>query len=222
MLDTIDEATSAESGNDIIVRLLLSVDRSGSLEEAVDTVKLAHEYTKRGVVGIDFSGNPNVKRFHDFLPAFELARSFGLSTTVHTAEIWDKEDTSFIVEKFRPERMGHAVCLYPQHIKELTEKPIPIEICPTSNIKTESVSSFPEHPFGDFMKLPNYPLVICTDDSGVFNITLSSEYLELANAFHLSREVMRDVAMRPIDFIFAGEQVKEELRALFQGIYAKL
>jgi adenosine deaminase len=41
---------------DITVRLLLSIDRRATVEEAADTVQLAMAYMHHGVVGVDLSG----------------------------------------------------------------------------------------------------------------------------------------------------------------------
>lgn len=100
-----------KEGFDIVVRLLLSVDRSNSEADALDTVELAREFSPSGVVGLDFSGNPHANSFVQFARVFDLARSYGLKVTVHSAEIPHSPDTSFIFTTFRPDRVGHAVCL---------------------------------------------------------------------------------------------------------------
>ncbi len=98
----------------IVLRLLLSVDRTRGLDVADATVRLAQEYVGSGggaVVGVDFSGNPTVGSFVDYAPAFALARAAGLGVTVHTGEVLNAPDTDFILETFRPDRLGHAVLL---------------------------------------------------------------------------------------------------------------
>ena len=45
---------------DIQVRLLLSIDRRQSAEEAMDTARLAVQLKDEGVAGLDLSGNPSV------------------------------------------------------------------------------------------------------------------------------------------------------------------
>lgn len=81
-------------------RLLLSIDRSGDLAEAQDTVALALEFAAESplVVGIDFSGNPTKHKFLDFLPAVMHARSHGLRVCVHAAEIDNASETNEILK----------------------------------------------------------------------------------------------------------------------------
>jgi adenosine deaminase len=48
------------SEHGIIVKLILSIDRRNTLEEAIETVNLAVRYKSRGVVGVDLCGDPSI------------------------------------------------------------------------------------------------------------------------------------------------------------------
>ena len=81
----------------MVVRLLLSIDRTAGLEKAIETVMLAARLRAEGedgkghgkyIVGIDFSGNPTKGSFADYVPAFKLAREqCGLRIAVHAGEV---------------------------------------------------------------------------------------------------------------------------------------
>ena len=79
------------------VRLLLSINRTGSKENAEDTVNLAAEYMARGVVGIDLSGDPSKGDPANFMPALARARTLGLKLAVHLAELDRPEDTEALL-----------------------------------------------------------------------------------------------------------------------------
>jgi adenosine deaminase len=201
-----------EASLDITARLLLSIDRSASLEQAMDTVEIAHKYADRGVIGIDFSGNPHRNSFETFLPAFVKARSYGLKVTVHTAEIANVEDeTNMIICDFQADRLGHAVIVDSKQIQDIVRLNIPVEICPTSNLKTRAVQHLGEHPLLDFLQ-HDHPLSISTDDAGVFNISLSSEYVMVAESLQLSHRTVFGMALRSVDCIFETDTVKQRLR----------
>ena len=54
-----------------------------------------------------------------------------------------------------------------------------------------------------------------TDDKGVFCTTLSQEYYLAAKTFSLDPEQLFSMSQRAIDYIFAGEDVKQKLRAMW-------
>ena len=82
------------SSRSMVVRLLLSVDRSRTPAEALEVVRLAHEFSAAGggegggyVVGVDFSGNPASGEFGDFEAVFAEARRLGLPIAAHVGEL---------------------------------------------------------------------------------------------------------------------------------------
>jgi len=60
------------------------------------------------------------------------------------------------------------------------EQAYPIEICPTSNLKTGSISKIEEHPVRKAREL-GLSFSINTDDPGPFECSMESEYALLAN-----------------------------------------
>lgn len=110
----------------MVARLLLSIDRTQSLEAALATVTLAIRLRDQAaaakatqyIVGIDFSGNPTRGDFATFAAAFHVAREAGLACAVHVAEQRTDVETDAILA-FRPERLGHALCLHERHVEAL-------------------------------------------------------------------------------------------------------
>ncbi|KMS96732.1 hypothetical protein BVRB_8g200370 [Beta vulgaris subsp. vulgaris] len=197
----------------IYVRLLLSIDRRETLEAAMETVKLALEMKDVGVVGIDLSGNPRVGEWTTFLPALKFAREQGLHVTLHCGEVPNQEEIHRMLD-FLPERIGHACCLEEDAWRKLEMSKIPVEICLTSNIRTNTISSIDVHHFADLYN-KKHPLVLCTDDSGVFSTSLSKEYAIAAAAFGIGKKDLFQLARNAVELSFAGEKVVRELKELF-------
>lgn len=122
---------------------------------------------------------------------------------------------------FLPHRIGHACCFDEENWRKLKSAKIPVEICLTSNIRTETISSIDIHHFVDLYKA-KHPLVLCTDDSGVFSTSLSREYNLASSSFGLGKTEMFQLAEIAIDFIFADDGVKTDLRATFEEAVKKL
>jgi len=193
----------------IVVRVIVSINRSASLDVALDTVAVAGEYAaadKGGyVVGVDFSGNPHHASFEEFEPVFRLARNrYGLSTTVHTAEVPSKRETDSILA-FASDRLGHVLHIDAAQRRRLTQEDgvaVPIEVCPTSNMRTLSLATLGDHPeLGHWLRT-GHPVAVSTDDSGVFSTTLSNEYLLVARSAGLSPQQVFALGRGALDCVF--------------------
>lgn len=64
-------------------------------------------------------------------------------------------------------------------------------------------------------------MVLCTDDSGVFNTSLSKEYAIAAAAFELDEVALLTLAEAAIDYCFIPADEKETLRSKFEGYRLK-
>ncbi|OWZ24185.1 Adenosine deaminase [Phytophthora megakarya] len=189
------------------------------------------------IVGIDLSGNSERLNceFYRFEHVLQRARAGGLKLAVHFAEHFDDDESARILT-FRPDRLGHACCLPESLYAHMVALRIPVEVCLTSNVHTLAryrsdedckcsasekheasglcVCGFTSHPHGKLLANQRnleqsgiYPLCLCTDDFGVLDTTLSTEYMRAAQAFALSKERLLDIARAPIESIFDQSQV---------------
>jgi adenosine deaminase len=205
-------------------RLLVSVDRSGTVKQAEENINLAIEMTALypdHIVGVELGGNPTRNDFRLFEPLFQKARDRGLQVSIHCGEVpcatdeFDTLDTTLknayeeasAILQFRPDRLGHALLLP----NDLMEKPIPIECCPTSNVMTlelamhhggNLIDGLKRHPQLQNWIERKYPFSINTDDSGIFCTNLTKEYLLVAKVFELHENDLADMAMQTVDHIF--------------------
>jgi adenosine deaminase len=200
----------------ICARLILSVDRRETPEEAVKTVKLAAFLRDAGadVCGVDLSGNPALGHWKSFEPALRLARHLKLPVTLHCGEIEGTGTEEAAMIAFEPDRFGHCVHTSrdPERWLALRRSEIPIEICVSSNCVTDSVprdescdgshaSRARRHHVGQAHAV-GHPLCICTDDPGVFETTLSREYALVAVAFDLSDDDVRELVTGTVRHAF--------------------
>ncbi|XP_044455489.1 N6-mAMP deaminase isoform X4 [Triticum aestivum] len=182
-------------------------------------VNLAMEMKDQGVIGIDLSGNPVVGEWETYLPALEHAKDLGIPTTIHCGEVPNRKEIQAMLD-FCPQRLGHVCCLDDEEWKKLKSSMIPVEICLTSNVMTGGAPSLELHHFADLYNA-KHPLSICTDDSGLFSTSLSNEYYLVASTFGLSKTELFRLAQGAVEFVFADDEVKKSLRAVFERAAAE-
>ncbi|KAH7662148.1 adenosine deaminase protein [Dioscorea alata] len=199
----------------IFVRLLLSIDRRETTAAAMETVNLALEMKNMGVIGIDLSGNPEVGEWQTFLPALQYAKLKGLQVTLHCGEVRNNREIHSMLD-FYPQRIGHACYLEEEHWEKLKVSKIPVEICLTSNLRTERITSFKEHHFADLYNA-KHPVSLCTDDVGLFSTTLSNEYYLAATTFGFNKEQVYHLSRNAIEFVFADDEVKRTLAEIYDA-----
>ncbi|CAJ1959686.1 unnamed protein product [Cylindrotheca closterium] len=221
-------------------RFLVAVDRSHSNETAMEHIELAKdlvqsdEYGYR-VVGVDIGGNPTKNHFHDFRPAFEVAREAGLKITLHCAEVpcHDNDDDpsnkrvviaydeAKSILEFAPDRLGHALLLPPSLQSMLQKSKIPVECCPTSNVMTLELAKdfhgslldgMKQHPQLPLWLESNHPVSINTDDPGVFDTDPTKEWRLVQETYGLSLERIQQVLLESMDQAFCDTATKDRIK----------
>ncbi|XP_033221577.1 adenosine deaminase-like protein isoform X2 [Belonocnema kinseyi] len=229
-LMTKDEYTEAiikaiktcETKCSIIVKYLVSVDRRHGLQVAEENIDLAIELQKKYpkyVVGLDLSGDPTEGDV--FLNLLEKSRDAGLRIAAHCAEVPNEVEIMDILN-FRPERLGHCVCIHPslngshKLFQRLLELKIPVELCLSSNVKTKSVPTYSHHQFKYLYKV-GHPICICTDDKGVFRTTLSKEFELVASHFDLKNTDLKEICKLSVKYSFATDEEKKCLLQIIKN-----
>ncbi|KAI8888164.1 Metallo-dependent hydrolase [Backusella circina FSU 941] len=147
---------------DITTRLIVSIDRRNTLDEAQEVVDLALNYRSRGVVGIDLCGDVKVGLFENLRPAFERAKSNKFPLTLHFNEVEENLAEAPTLLSIRPNRLGHATFLDDFCRKTIYENEIPIELCMTSNILCKTAASVEEHHIKELLR-DQHPFVLCVE-----------------------------------------------------------
>ena len=206
-IETILETMKKYEEN-ICSRLILSIDRTQTLEQAMETLKLA-ENNRTYIVGLDLSGDPNVKTFERFRPVFDLAKQINLSTTIHIGELPDQDclnENNSIID-YKPTRLGHFNFRTNEQEQRVIKEKIPLELCPTSNSLTMNLSNLKQHHFDVFYK-SKHPLTICTDDSGLMNCCLSSEIYQIVETFYLTKNDLYEFIFQACNLMFDKNMIE--------------
>lgn len=164
------------------------------------------------VLGISIGGDEVNYPAPIFKDTFELARKLRLKTTAHAGEsagfqsIWDT------IFNLKPDRIGHGLHAYESNdlIKHLRVTQTPLEICPTSNIKTGLVTDIKNHPLHDYF-VNGLKISINTDDSGFFGNSLSNDLETCAKVFNFDEFDVKQFILNAAHSCFYNEFAKKEL-----------
>lgn len=156
--------------------VILSLRRDTSEKIADETVDLAIKYGKRGVVGLDLSGDSTVGDGQGIMGALSRAKEAGIPITLHIGESKKESGSRQLMELMllEPRRIGHGVHLSKEALEWIVERRIPIEMCLTSALLTGMVGNPGDHPALGLMR-DGYPVCIATDDPLLFKTTLTKE-----------------------------------------------
>lgn len=221
---------SRQENLDIDVRYLIAIDRRGGPVAAKEAVKLAEEFflsTQDTVLGLDLSGDPTTGQARDFLEPLLEAKKAGLKLALHLSEVPNQTKETQQLLNLLPDRIGHGTFLTSSEegsvdlVDFVRQHQIPLELCLTSNIKSQTVPSYDRHHFGFWYSI-GHPSVICTDDKGVFATTLSQEYRLAAETFNLTQSQVWDLSYDSINSIFASDSTMSELRKKWNHLKPKV
>ncbi len=202
----------------VVVRLICTAIRSHAPEANVRLAVTAARFLDRGVTGFDLAG-PEAA-FPDPLlhrAAFDAARAGGLRITLHAGEWGGAAQVRRAVE-LQPERIAHGPGAIDDAglCRDLIDRGVTLDLCPTSNVQAGIVESLEEHPLARLHRA-GVPVTLSTDDATVSNITLSDEYERAVERVRLTLAELWAIDRRALEVAFAERAALDPLRAAFDA-----
>lgn len=185
---------NAASESLVHVRWILDAVRQFGVEHAMAVAELAAARVNDGVVAFGIGGDEAGGPAHWFTDVFQFAKSNGLRLTAHAGETMGPESVWAALD-LGAERIGHGIRSVddPVLLRHLGDHNIPLEICITSNVATGAVASMREHPIRRIYEA-GVPVILNSDDPGLFHTTLSREYELADRVFGFSRKELEEIA----------------------------
>jgi aminodeoxyfutalosine deaminase len=190
------------------VRWIIDAVRQFGPEAGMRVAELAVERADDGAIAIGIGGDEARGPAAWFAGIYKYCRDHGLRLTAHAGEttgpesVWDALNIG-------AERIGHGINSIrdPALIEELRKRNIPLEICITSNVRTGSVPSLEAHPVRRIYET-GVPIILNTDDPGLFATTLRTEFEIAEKQFGFSRMELESIAQNSLRFSFAPMTVQ--------------
>jgi adenosine deaminase len=151
MISALDEGFSqAEDDGAPSTGLCVSLGRWQNESEARQLLDFLTDHPHDRIVGISLDGNEAAPgtASRRFVPSVRRARSLGLGVAVHAGESSGPSGVRQTIDLLEPDRIDHGIRSIedPLLVEELAARQIPLDICPSSNVRLGVVPSLAEHP----------------------------------------------------------------------------
>lgn len=163
------------------------------------------------IIGIGLGGDERQCGSEPFRALYAEARAAGLRLTNHAGETTPPEAIREALS-IGSERLGHALSAIQDSdlVQELKVRSTPLELNPTSNVRTGVCPSFAAHPLRRYFDA-GLLVTINSDDPAFFGSDVANEYLLAHTEQAFTRDELRQLAANSIRASFLAESDKESL-----------
>jgi len=205
------------------IALIVDLVRDRGPEGTAQTLAAVKEVSaETGIIGIGIGGFEAAHPPEQFADVYNDAREAGFRLTAHAGEEAGPESVWGALLALGAERIGHGVRSIedPQLIDHLVERQIPLEVCPTSNLRTGVVAHWDQHPVGRLIDA-GVKVTINTDDPAMFDANLAEEFSILEERFGLDEAAIKRLSLAVVESSWADEATRVSLTERVEDWWAE-
>lgn len=215
LVASVDAGLAAgEADHGVTAGLCCSLTRTQPPAESVELVDWLLSARPPRIVALSVDGNEAAagRTGERFAPLFAAARARGLRTCAHAGESSGPDGVRDAIDLLRAERIDHGIRSIEDAVlvADLAARAIPLDICPTSNVRLGVVPSVAAHPL-ERLRAAGVRVSVNTDDPLLFGATVEGEYATCARAFGWDKLVLGAIARTSIESSFATDDRRREL-----------
>jgi len=184
--------------------------RHFTVEEAARVFRKAAEMRRHypSIIGIGLGGDERRTGSEPFRTVYARAGRAGLRLTNHAGETTGPE-AIWEALAIGSERIGHALSAISDQklLEELKARKVPLELNPTSNVRTGVCTSFAAHPLRRYFDA-GLLVTVNSDDPAFFGSDLANEFLLAHTEQGFTRAELRQLAANSICASFLPEPDK--------------
>jgi adenosine deaminase len=183
----------ARAAAPVTVRLICDLCRQHPPElSALWLEEVAAVSAEAGIIGVGLGGPEHTSPPEPFVPVYRRAAELGLRRVVHAGEAAGPESVRGALDALGAERIGHGTRAIedPELVRRLVAQRIPVEVCPTSNVRTGVVERLEKHPVRQFCDA-GVLVTLASDDPTFFGANLVDEYTNLRTLGFRDEELVR-------------------------------
>ncbi len=222
MLNSITQAAAdVKKETGLETRFIATAVRNLGAENVKEVAEFVRDNPHPMVTGFGIAGNERAGKFDDFAEALDIAKKSGLKLALHAGEICGPDSIKDAV-RLGASRIGHGVSAVqdPQVMKDLAEKGVMVEVCPTSNriLVNELKGDLANHPA---RKLYDAGIAISLnpDDAGIFGTNTGKEHRISQKEFFFKKAEMYDITLCAVEKSFADVKTRKQVK---ETIYQKM
>ncbi len=208
-----EAANKAEQDYGIVSRYIMNGIRHLGAEAVQITAKEVLDNPHPCLVGFGLAGDELHFPPHLFVKTFDMLSKEKFPITVHAGE-WDgPENIRNAINLLHPKRLGHGVRSIedPDLVREIIDRNIVLETCPTSNIATKIYEDYETHPVKTLFN-EGVKVTVNSDDPPFFNSTVQGEY-EVMEDLGLNEKELISLTHNAIEYSFCDKENKNNLLA---------
>lgn len=192
-------------------------------ESQKDVLDIALAARAHGCVALGLGGNEAGFPPELFVETFQEAHIAGLPALPHAGETLGPASVWTALDQLHATRLGHGVrCIEDDRlVHELARRQVPLEICPTSNIRLGIYPDFQAHPLRRLWDA-GLAVTLGSDDPPMFNTDLNQEYRLLVDQYCFTAGELEKIGLNGVLFSLLPGDEKERLAGEFQSEYARL
>ena len=206
-----DASQQAESDFGIVSRFIMNGIRHLGPDSVYTTAQEVLNNPYPHLIGFGLAGDELHFPPTLFIKTFDMLKEAKFPITVHAGE-WDgPENIRNAMNLLHPTRLGHGVRSIEDSdlVKEIIERDIVLETCPTSNIATKIYENYESHPVKKLFDA-GVKITVNSDDPPFFNATIAGEYEVMANLGLVEKELI-SLTRNAIESSFCEKSTKEKL-----------
>ncbi|OEG12140.1 adenosine deaminase [Enterococcus ureasiticus] len=196
---------------DVKSNALLCGMRHEELADIEKIVYLAEQFKTDGIAGFDLAGNEIDFPPYTFEETLGLVNQLNIPLTLHAGECRCGKNVADAIH-LGAKRIGHGIAVKdtPEYFSLLQDKNILIEMCPTSNFQTKTVTKLADYPFKAFLDA-GIQVCVNTDNRTVSDTTLTDEYMKLHEWYGITYADMEQLNHNAVNGAFISESEKQIL-----------
>ena len=212
------------------LKYIFDAVRQWGAAPAMEVARIAAELRSPDIIAYGIGGDELGLPTIDLRPVYDFVASQGMHRLIHAGEIGGPEIVREAVELLGAERIGHGIAVMRDErtMDFIAARNIPLEVCPTSNLRTGALgrqtgranAGYEQHPLPSLLRR-GLPVNLSSDDPAMFETTVSDEYGHMHRVGMTSSELVQ-LAAAGFQHSFLPPEEKAALLDKFHASVAAL